>query len=436
MKHNYMISSKYCQNWSATNAAREFFANMIDSGDEHLKWEWGNGIGYVHNMVTCLKPENLLLGESGSREKADTIGQFGEGLKIGALVLARMGRKVSAISNHQEYCFTMEKLSDFNGVQTLAVEILPTQHDFSGTMVTWQCEEDEFEDARKLFLSLQTADEHGPVLFAHDSAGEILEESGTIYINGVKVQTNFDLLFGYNIRSKELLNRDRSIVDWPNVSSKIEDLLERCTDPETIEWLIKNQLLRAAAPVAYRELEMSLWPKPDARPIWESILARLYGDKVCLSSGVASADARAEYLGFKVIDMGRYAFGCENALSLKKSTAVNLEKISRTVKLSDHNKRVWNRAIKAYKLYSGLPTPIDGFAVTDELDDEHLGRRQDNRIFVSEKILEKGVAKVFMVMCHEGAHMDSHAGDCSAAFEASLNRVIESIAKVKIFKEE
>ncbi len=47
------------------------------------------------NKFTSLHKRVLLLGFSKKSQKREVIGQFGEGLKIGALALARQGRVVS-----------------------------------------------------------------------------------------------------------------------------------------------------------------------------------------------------------------------------------------------------------------------------------------------------------------------------------------------------
>ena len=47
------------------------------------------------NKYTSLHKRILLLGYSKKSQKREVIGQFGEGLKIGALALVREGRVVS-----------------------------------------------------------------------------------------------------------------------------------------------------------------------------------------------------------------------------------------------------------------------------------------------------------------------------------------------------
>jgi hypothetical protein len=414
-------------------AAREFFANALDTGDE-LRKEWVDGFGFIQNYATSFGMENLLLGESENRDNSSAIGQFGEGLKIGALVLARNGRKIEVMSGAKRFIFTVEPMPGFDtDVQTLVVTIEDNDM-VNGTMVKWECPLDEFNESRGMFLSLQPV---GPSVIYESEKGKILDESGSVYICGVRVQTGLSFLYGYDLEEKSLLNRDRTILDMYKVKAKIASLLEGCDETEVVEKLISNQLKRGDT-IDFDELAFNLWPNSNAREVWTETLGRLYGDKVCLTSGVASADARAEYLGYRVIPMGNFTSGMQHCLSIKKSTEIKLEKVTKFVKkLPSTEQRIWRRSLKAFRTYAGCVMPVS-FEVSEELDDDVLGSIQPTDggsiIVVNKNQLKLGFAVVFSILCHEGAHLTSGASDCSAAFEAALDRIILNIAKLTIFK--
>ena len=426
MKHNYLISDKYCINWDPIMAAREFIANAIDSGDKvTLKWD---GQGIVSNSVQELKAEHLLLGNSENRDNEHAIGQFGEGLKIGALVLARLKKETRVDSGDKSFVFSMESLPDFNDSQTLAVEIFPNPH-VDGTTVYWECTEEEFDKAKDLFSEFRS-----PKCLFTCRSGRILDESGAIYVRGVKVQEGLDLLYGYDLNDKKLLNRDRTILNQSSVNEAITSILECCDNKDIVEKLVSNQLDRGET-IKFDELNFNLWPNTKASVVWTETLGRLYGDKVCMSSGVTSADARAQYLGYHVLDMGQFSSGLKYKVILKRSTDIKLEKATKFVKkLEPSEKRMWNRAIKLYKLCSGCPNPINGFEISEEIGDDVLAQLQDNTIIASRQLVQSGVAKIFASLCHEGAHLLSSSSDCSASFEAALTLVIENIAKNRLVK--
>ena len=56
---------------------------------------------------TALQKKILLLGYSKKSETLNVIGQFGEGLKIGALALVREGRLVTMTTNNDEWRFDL-----------------------------------------------------------------------------------------------------------------------------------------------------------------------------------------------------------------------------------------------------------------------------------------------------------------------------------------
>jgi hypothetical protein len=437
MKHPYMISTKYCENWTPTMAAREFFANALDTGDTLAK-TWYLGFGMIQNNSTQFDMQNLLLGESGNRANAQAIGQFGEGLKIGALVLARNGRKVIVKSKDKIFVFTVDNLAGFGtDIQTLVVEVSDNDTLVEGTIVKWECPEIEFETAKNMFYEFQDFTKKAEVLFETEGGSKVLDESGAVYICGVKVQDKLNFLFGYDINSKELLNRDRTILDIFAIKEKVTSILEKCNSDAVIEALIKNQLQRGET-IKFDELNLNLWVTSAVRPLWTETLARLYGDKVCLSSGVTSADARAEYLGYKVLDMGQFASGMVSCLNIKRANQIKLEESTKFVKkLEPSEKKIFNKAVKAYKLFSGCNIP-DEFQVSEDLEESTQGKLQTvnnvTQLIINRNQLVFGPATIYMILCHEGAHLSSHSGDCSASFEAAQDNVIEHMARNILFK--
>ena len=86
------LSQQYCRSWTALDALREIIANAIDSGsDVDVSWERGpsGGVAIITNEEGELERSNLVLGGTTKADDEDTIGTFGEGLKIGAMVLLR-----------------------------------------------------------------------------------------------------------------------------------------------------------------------------------------------------------------------------------------------------------------------------------------------------------------------------------------------------------
>jgi len=432
-KHPYMISIGYCDNWNPIMAGREFFANAIDTAD-NLSMQWKAGFANIHNESTTFKMENLLLGESGNRKNTEAIGQFGEGLKIGALVLARNNRIIYVQSGNLQFSFTIESMAGFNDIQTLSVEVTDCEF-IAGTKVTWQCDESEYIESKNLFLNLQST--MPDTLFTSEN-GSILSEAGSIYICGVKVQSGLNWIYGYNITDKSLLNRDRNILDIYQVKNQIRRILQHCDNISIIENLIKLQYKREGN-TDIEELNLGIYPHSDNYDTWKDIIEKLFGKQVCLSSTNPQSDVKAVYLGYKVIDMKEYSNGLCNCGILQYSNEIVLANTNTFVdKLDTLEKRTFNKAIKAYKLYSGCIWP-DEFHVSEELPDNTMGKQQTSasgktQILVSRNQLKEGPAMVFSILCHEGGHLSSGYSDCSSGFESAQDDIIRKMAASIIFK--
>ncbi len=84
----YNITADYCPNWTSVDAIREMVQNAVDSGLE-FSCTVDGGIVEVRTKGTALPPQALAIGYS---DKAcGDIGGFGEGFKLGMLVLTRLG---------------------------------------------------------------------------------------------------------------------------------------------------------------------------------------------------------------------------------------------------------------------------------------------------------------------------------------------------------
>lgn len=109
----YPISSNYVSAWTVQDAVRELLQNAMDSG------EWRVENNTLINKGT-LRPEHFLLGCS-EKSSSDAIGQFGEGLKLALLVLARNGYKIYINSAGTFYTASIRDSEHFPGQQVLHI---------------------------------------------------------------------------------------------------------------------------------------------------------------------------------------------------------------------------------------------------------------------------------------------------------------------------
>jgi len=435
MNYNYMLTEKYVHNWTILEAIRELIANALDAcegTDFTPEIQWNDGKGRITNEGVKLLRKHMLLGES---DKSDNqIGQWGEGLKLAALVMVREHRMITVHSGNDFYMFMLDHSTEFDA-NILAVDIDTTEQYMDGTVIEFECSESEIADARDLFLKFKSV----PVI-SEATAGSILDAAGEIYVMGVKVMTLEDALFGYDIRTKQCVNRDRSLISRDRINQEVRDLIGMQRTKDVITKIIKA--LRESPDDPF---ESTLMPYFSYNTVWIECLEQIYhidSSKLCLASHIAdNHDTRARYLGYKVVDLGsRFNRALECYCHLPYSHTVKPESIDRVVpekELTTTEKRVLNRAKKMVKkINSGLLRTISKteegvkFIDTPVLVTEDLARNiaQCGRehgvqtIWINRNLLRpERLGMLVQALIHEGCHLHTGAKDCTQEFQQELD---------------
>ena len=188
------LTPNYVSDWNFNDALRELIQNgtdqeVLDPDNEfQIDYSQKEKVLRLKNRKSVLKINTLLLGRSSKANNEDTVGQFGEGYKIAALVL-----------NSEKWlekilCFYVSKRkTDDHG---LCIEV--------GNVT-----QGEFNYLYKVWLHLDDCDYSK----AETKYGEIILDeayAGEVYVNGLFVDCNSDLKYGYNFKPKYIrLERDR-----------------------------------------------------------------------------------------------------------------------------------------------------------------------------------------------------------------------------------
>ena len=98
------------------------------------------------NRDVALERRVLLLGTSQKANAADSIGQFGEGMKVGALALLREGRRVEMATRGEHWRWTRREDPAF-GVRVLSVEVGPRDEAAATILAAEELEATVEEDA-------------------------------------------------------------------------------------------------------------------------------------------------------------------------------------------------------------------------------------------------------------------------------------------------
>ncbi len=429
------IESTYCKDWTIQDAIREIVQNAIDTKTEVDIAENGS-YWEVRDKGCGIKLSDFLIGRSSKQDDEDSIGQFGEGLKIGCLVLARNNRQVEVRANGKQYRFSFQYDSQWES-QLLTIDIENSLRATlgTGTTVAVQCTKEEIASARALFLKFNPK----PVVDKLSGSGlkaEILDDAGKIYVNGLKV-TEVDALFGYNLHHKDLVNRDRSAIGFSAIKRAIGDTLSG-TGNLTV---IKKILHRAVGKVANHTSEAALEYNVNFSPrkmMWKRAITELFGDKVCLSSNNPKIDLRALEKHWYVLELPYdLAYSLHWILPNASEVIKDKMRIIPFNRLTADQKKFYLKAKEYADTIAGdvglNVYPLKIFVNPEQ--PEHRGFYRNGVAGICyDTILGEDLSGAIRTIIHEYTHGTSGEEDNSRGFENALGDVIASLA-IKLIAE-
>lgn len=219
------LTPNYVSDWTFNDAIRELIQNGTDQEvldkENHFSIEYDGERQVLRfkNSKSVLKINTLLLGKSSKAGNSDTVGQFGEGYKIAALVLNRIGKTFTVLNNKKNEVWESKfKNSEKWLEKILAFYISKRETEDTGLCievgnVSWS----EYNNLLYVWIGMCDFDYEK----VETQYGEILtdeEFAGKVFVNGLFVDCNSDLQYGYNFKPKYInLERDRKTCDTWNV---------------------------------------------------------------------------------------------------------------------------------------------------------------------------------------------------------------------------
>lgn len=242
--------------WGKLEGVREIISNAIDGevrfnhlgiGKMVIEYNQFTSTLTVRNEGVDVPAKALLMGTSESRSDDRAIGQFGEGLPMGLLALARAGCEVEIDNGVERWTPSIDYSAQFGSEPVLVVKTRKLRQPREHFEVRIGSIPKDFYDAevRGMFLQMDRAFDPSKAVLRR--GGLLSEEQskltylgsrlcfdqemvllqrhmcGKIYNKGVFVMRRDDLLFGYNLTGA--LNRDRKHMDEWDLRSKLDQLL-------------------------------------------------------------------------------------------------------------------------------------------------------------------------------------------------------------------
>ncbi len=294
------IAPKYVEKWSRKEALRELVQNAIDAKDQ---FSAGFTIDYAAGKVTIsdtgpgLQLRHLAMGLS--EKGPDSIGQFGEGLKLAMLVYAREKADCRLYSNGHIITPRMVMHPDLQ-TEVLAFDIEPNPVPHKGVTVIAECSKDELSWAKSQFLVLD------PPKQTYSFIGvSVMLPGGKVYVNGQLVDEG-EYRFTWALTDRSAINRDRTMFSQSNFSNAVQEACRQLNDPVLAGEFVKMAV--SERDHSWKEFSVHWyngWDKSHFRHVdaWQKAVAKLFGLRVCLYSPYSTAsNGQAEYEGWKVIE--------------------------------------------------------------------------------------------------------------------------------------
>lgn len=216
------LSKDYVPSWTIVDGIRELFQNALDQEVQNptnkASWTFENGTLRICNKSSALTARTLLLGTSTKEHDEGTVGQFGEGYKIAALVLLREGKQMTIYN----YALREVWRPRFVRSRTFGTDVLAF---FIDKEYPWSCVPDNNltievsgitdEEWHKEIVPSNLYLQEDVEREGTSTIGEILTgaaHAGLVFVNGLYVCKYTPYTFGYNFKPGQLkLDRDRKL---------------------------------------------------------------------------------------------------------------------------------------------------------------------------------------------------------------------------------
>jgi hypothetical protein len=447
--------------WGVADATREVIANALDEQaltdtseveiyeDDEGRWhirDYGRGIRHEH--LTQNEDEEKL------NNPDKVIGKFGVGLKDALATFYRNGVDLTIHSKHETITVEKAPKADFEDIETLHGLIYPPERDIEGTDVVLDgITESQIDQAKSNFLRF-TDDE----LLEKTKFGEVYAspagEDSRIYVTGLKVATEENFLFSYNITKttkqvRDALNRERSNVGRTAYSSRVKDILRECETTEVAQRLV-DDFENFTDGTTHDEVN---W-----KPIRLHAVKLLNARDDVVFATVDEQNSKADLLnsaireGYRVVTVPE---NISNEIQDEKDPEGNrlrdvgtyLEEYNESFEyewvpeeeMTEDERRVWNRRDEILDLLE--EPPVEEIRVSETIRMTERGEmangvwnREERRIVIRRRQLNS-LRAFASTLLHEVAHPRSGgASDLTRRFEDALTGLLGEVAESAIDK--
>lgn len=435
-KFELSLSTDYVPSWGVYEGVREIIQNALDSQEDGFPMRIipptdTNPTLTILNDGACLDRSVWLMGVT-SKGSGDRRGCHGEGLKVGALALARAGRRISLVNGSEGWRVSLEFSRVFSDRQVLTVYTRKLAADSGGFGAKIQLSPGEWAEYKRAFLDLDS----GISRLATKETELLLDENqrGRLYVKGILVEERSGLAFGYNFLSVST-DRDRRMIgsfdfDWYISRCWIEALEQGGVGPDEMLEFLHGDTADARG---FNSVHVPQSAHEAVARSWHAA----YGDGI-IPVQIEAQLNEAEHIGRvgRVAPGPVYAFfsGYE-PLSLdllKQSSRARVLREHRSNDLSDQELNHLASAITVIEpqLKSlGIDSIHHRLHVVDFSNPDvlglHIASEGRTGIYIGRSVLADSLRKTIQVLVHEIAH--DRGGDGSASHERTEGALFSAI---------
>jgi hypothetical protein len=307
------ISPNYVSDWTIEEAIRELVQNMLDAKEEFGVWagtryDENQGMAVLKDDGPGLEMRHLVMGIS--EKSDDSVGQFGEGLKLALLVFAREHRKIEIWSNGKVITPNISYNEEYE-TEMISLDIDDIDPKFkertNGTIIKFECSEEELETGKNYFINYYKRATEDFEWIDKDFTSL---PGGKIWVNGSMVGEIESAKFSYHLTGEEArnaINRDRGSVDTEKLSNIIVNKFGEMRSLTMMKELFKMAKNQRQSDKDYWEMNISFWShyiNKNNKSLWKRAFTSVMGDAV-ITSEDSAVDEQAKYqASANIVDLG------------------------------------------------------------------------------------------------------------------------------------
>ena len=429
MKLQYQITADYVRDWSVKDAIRELVANAIDGevttgGKFEAKHDAKKDVLHLINRDTKVDAKALYFGGTSKFGNDRLIGQYGEGLKIAMLVLARSNIKLVIRNGDEVWQPAIEP--DKLGFEVLTLNIKKgsdTNADFKVEVhgvntEAWHAIQDMFLHLRK------------PSKIEKTQSGEVIRDAdyvGKIYVKGVYCTHRPNYSTGYNFHHLDI-GRDRRIPSGWDMDYHVSQIWEELAthNASHLDDLYKTLRNDGAEGEAFRYRTVPAVAKGMVAAFYSE-----FGEDAYPVSSVSEA-SELDHMGRKgVVLNASLAALLKKELPAKETIQAELRReVTERVQLGDLDESEKDVLLRGLSL-GRAATGLDVGALTQIVifrDANLRGLHKAGEILIARKML-RDLGQFVVTLLHEYAHEfggdgdKSHVDHLQAYMERLINRM-------------